>query len=230
VATFLWDKVYRDTTLSDAQKLAYAERGLAHVDRALALDGGFWEAMAFKGLLLRAKASVTSDPVPRQRLMEEAAALQQRVLAMKAAGVPPHRGLAPAPQASAPAAPSPPPGKVVGGVPGGVVGGVVSGLPGAPPLHPAVRVGGQIQEPRKLRDVPPVYPEIAKDARVQGLVILECTVGPDGAVVDVKVLRSIPLLDEAAIESVRQWRYAPTLLNGVPVPVIMTVTVNFKLS
>ncbi len=60
--------------------------------------------------------------------------------------------------------------------------------------------------------------------------ILECTIGVDGRVEDVKVLRSVPLLDAAAVDAVRQWVYTPTLLNGVPVPVIMTVTVNFKLS
>ena len=122
-------------------------------------------------------------------------------------------------------------GGVEGGVPGGVVGGVVGGLPDAPPPpQQAVRVGGQIKEPKKLKDVKPVYPQIATQARVQGVVILECTISPQGKVTDVKVLRGIPLLDQAAMEAVRQWVYTPTLLNGVPVPVIMTVTVNFKLS
>jgi len=122
-------------------------------------------------------------------------------------------------------------GGVEGGVPGGVVGGVVGGLPDAPPpVQQAVRVGGQIKEPKKLKDIKPVYPDIAKQARVQGVVILECTISPQGKVTDVKVLRGIPLLDSAAIEAVRQWVYTPTLLNGVPVPVIMTVTVNFRLS
>jgi len=122
-------------------------------------------------------------------------------------------------------------GGVEGGVPGGVVGGVVGGLPDAPPPPTqAVRVGGQIKEPKKLKNVPPVYPDIAKQARVQGVVILECTISPQGKVTDVKVLRGIPLLDSAAIDAVKQWVYTPTLLNGVPVPVIMTVTVNFKLS
>ena len=123
-------------------------------------------------------------------------------------------------------------GGVEGGVPGGVVGGVVGGLPDAPPPPPqqAVRVGGQIKEPKKLKAVAPVYPDIAKQARVQGVVILECTISPQGKVNDVKILRGIPLLDQAAVEAVRQWVYTPTLLNGVPVPVIMTVTVNFKLS
>ena len=122
-------------------------------------------------------------------------------------------------------------GGVEGGVPGGVVGGVVGGLPDAPPPPPqqAVRVGGQIKEPKKLKDVKPIYPDIAKQARVQGVVILECTISPAGRVSEVKVLRGLPLLDQAALDAVKQWVYTPTLLNGVPVPVIMTVTVNFKL-
>lgn len=92
-----------------------------------------------------------------------------------------------------------------------------------------VRVGGRIREPHKVKNVPPLYPDIAKQARVQGIVILECTIDARGSVAEVRVLRGIPLLTEAAIDAVRQWRYEPTLLNGVPVPVIMTVTVNFRL-
>jgi protein TonB len=121
------------------------------------------------------------------------------------------------------------PGGVEGGVPGGVVGGVVGGISEAPVVQ-AVRVGGQIKEPKKLKNVNPAYPDIAKQARVQGVVILECTISPQGKVTNVTVLRGIPLLNESAIEAVKQWVYTPTLLNGVPVPVIMTVTVNFKLS
>jgi TonB family protein len=93
-----------------------------------------------------------------------------------------------------------------------------------------VRVGEGIVEPRKLRSVPPVYPELARQARVQGTVVLECTISPEGRVTDVRVLRGAPLLDEAAIDAVRQWVYTPTLLEGKPVPVIMTVTVNFRLN
>jgi protein TonB len=116
---------------------------------------------------------------------------------------------------------------------GGVIGGIPGGVPEAPPPPPPppapVRVGGAIQPPKKVKDVPPTYPPIAQSARVQGVVILEATIGPDGRVQDVRVLRSIPLLDASAIEAVRQWQYTPTLLNNVPVPVIMTVTVNFTL-
>jgi TonB family protein len=93
-----------------------------------------------------------------------------------------------------------------------------------------VRVGEGIVEPRKIKNANPEYPAAAKAAHVQGVVILECHIRPDGTVEDVKVLRGIPLLDDAAVKAVRQWAYTPTLLNGVAVPVIMTVTVNFRLS
>ena len=101
--------------------------------------------------------------------------------------------------------------------------------PPPPPPPAPVRVGGNIKPPTKVKDVKPTYPAIAQSARVQGVVIIEATIGPNGKVQDAKVLRSIPLLDAAALDAVRQWEFTPTLLNGVPVPVIMTVTVNFTL-
>ena len=64
----------------------------------------------------------------------------------------------------------------------------------------------------------------------QGIVIIEATIGADGQIINARILRSVPLLDQAALDAVRQWQYTPTLLNGVPVPVIMTVTVAFTLS
>src|SRR5262249_15437009 len=123
-------------------------------------------------------------------------------------------------------------GGVVGGVAGGIVGGLAEAPPPPPPPPPPaapVRVGGNIKTPTQVKKVNPVYPAIAQSARVQGVVIIEATIGPTGAVQDAKVLRSIPLLDQAALDAVKQWVYTPTLLNGVPVPVIMTVTVNFTL-
>jgi periplasmic protein TonB len=120
-------------------------------------------------------------------------------------------------------------GGVEGGVPGGVVGGIVGGLPEAPPPLQPVRVGGGIKEPKKLRHVDPVYPHLAALARVQGIVVLECLLSPDGRVAEVKILQGIPLLDEAAVHAVKQWVFTPTLFNGVPVPAIMTVNVRFAL-
>jgi TonB family protein len=93
----------------------------------------------------------------------------------------------------------------------------------------AVRVGGNVSAPTKIKDVRPVYPPIAQSARVSGVVIVEILVGADGTVQEAQVVRSIPLLDAAAIEAVKQWQYRPTLLNGVAVPAIMTVTVSFSL-
>jgi protein TonB len=109
-------------------------------------------------------------------------------------------------------------------------------IPVFPPVIPSPsvpdaprRVGGDIREPRKIHDVRPLYPALARAARAQGLVIIEATIGKDGSVRDARVLRSQPLLDEAALAAVREWRYSPPLLNGVPVEVLMTVTVNFQL-
>ena len=116
----------------------------------------------------------------------------------------------------------------------GVVDGSGAAAFGEPPPPPPVptapiRVSQGIRQPAKLRDAQPVYPAIAQSARVQGMVILEAVIGVDGRVTDARVLRSIPLLDQAALDAVRQWVYTPTLLNGVPVPIVMTVTVTFTL-
>jgi len=91
-----------------------------------------------------------------------------------------------------------------------------------------IRVGGNIRPPVKLRDVQPTYPPAALAANVQGAVVLDAHIGVDGSVLEASVLRSIPLLDDAAVAAVRQWRYAPTLLNGAPVEVMVTVTINFQ--
>ena len=103
--------------------------------------------------------------------------------------------------------------------------------PPPPPKPPAgpMKVGGQIREPRRVFSVAPVYPAIARQARVQGAVVINAVIGVDGAVRDTQIVTIMPLLDQAALDAVRQWRYAPTLLNGTPVAVIMTVSVRFTL-
>jgi TonB family protein len=114
------------------------------------------------------------------------------------------------------------PSGIVGSVSSGIEGGTRSG--GDPA---AIRVGGNIRPPVKVVDVPPVKPEVAERANVRGIVIIEVTIALDGTVEHARVLRSIPLLDAAAIEAVRQWRFEPTTLGGRAVPVIMTVSVGF---
>jgi protein TonB len=99
-----------------------------------------------------------------------------------------------------------------------------------PPVAAPVRPGGKVRPPERVAYVPPVYSPIALTARVQGLVIIEATIDTSGRVQAARVLRSdSPLLNEEALSAVRQWTYTPTLLNGVPVSVIMTVTVHFRL-
>ena len=121
----------------------------------------------------------------------------------------------------------------------GVVSGVnsfdtVVGEPPPPPPPPVeqkpVRPGGSIRPPAKVHDVAPIYPPAAQAARIQGPVIIEATIDTDGRVQATRVLRGLPILEGAALTAVRQWVYTPTLLNGVAVPVIMTVTVMFQLN
>ena len=133
----------------------------------------------------------------------------------------------------------------------GVPGGGKDGLPDAllsqliavkpaPPPPPALKpreaapkkpvpVGGAVQAAMILRRVDPVYPQIARQARVSGLVKLEAIIGEDGAIRELRVITGHPLLVRAAIDAVKQWRYRPTLLNKVPVAVITQIEVNFRL-
>jgi protein TonB len=129
------------------------------------------------------------------------------------------------------------PGGVEGGLAEGTVGGIVGGLPEAPPPPPPapvhktpVRIGGQIKPPQLLKRIEPEYPPLAVAASIQGVVILEATVNEDGAVTDVRILRSVhALLDREADRVVRQWRYSPVVLNDIRVPFILTVTLSFAL-
>lgn len=124
---------------------------------------------------------------------------------------------------------------VEAGIPGGM------DLPGSglrvepPPPPPApvpqqpIRLRSGMEPPRKTVNVLPRYPATAQAARIEGTVILDAVIDAAGRVTDVRVIRSLPLLDQAAIDAVRQWRFTPTLLNGNPVPILLTVTVQFKL-
>lgn len=92
----------------------------------------------------------------------------------------------------------------------------------------AVRVGGAVRNPVKTKDVAPVYPAVAKSARVGGTVQVELTIDADGKVADARVVKSVPLLDQAALDAVKQWEYTPTRVKGVAVPVIVNVAINFR--
>jgi len=120
-------------------------------------------------------------------------------------------------------------GGVSGGVSGGVEGGVEPLTAGQLSAKDVVRAEGDIKPPELIKKVEPVYPEAARQARVEGLAILEVQTDKTGRVASVRVLKSVPMLDQAAIEAVKQWVYKPLIIDGQPKGVIFTVTVSFRL-
>jgi protein TonB len=127
------------------------------------------------------------------------------------------------------------PGGVPGGQAGGVLGGILGGVGGGPPPPPPkanlqrIRVGGNVQQAKMDHMVQPIYPTIAKTAHIQGTVILHAIIDKDGSVQELQYVSGPPLLMRAAMDAVKQWRYAPTLLNGDPVQVDTTISVVFTL-
>jgi len=127
------------------------------------------------------------------------------------------------------------PGGVAGGSMGGVLGGVIGGMGAAPPPpkpHQTgpLRVGGNVQAARIVNRVQPVYPPLPRQTRISGTVRLHAIIGKDGAITSLEVMSGHPLLQQAALDAVRQWRYQPTLLNGEPVDVDTTIDVIFSLN
>jgi protein TonB len=144
--------------------------------------------------------------------------------------------------------PEPSAGGVVGGVPGGMpggAGGVIGGIIGAAPIAPPppppkvevqkpvtpqrIRVGGNVQAAKIISQPKPVYPPLAKQARIQGTVRFTAIIGRDGTIQNLQLISGHPLLVPSAQEAVKQWKYQPTLLNGEPVEVITQIDVNFTL-
>jgi len=136
------------------------------------------------------------------------------------------------------------PGGVAGGTPGGVLGGIIGSVPSAAPPPPPpppkkeekpatpqrIRIGGSVQQAKLVRQPHPVYPPLAKQARIQGQVKLSAIISKDGTIQKLEVISGHPLLVPAALEAVKQWVYQPTLLNGEAVEVVTQIDVNFTLS
>ena len=252
IATYYWEKAFKDTSLTPQQRFEYTRAGIAATDKALELNPDYVDALIYKNILLRMEAQ--QNPANSTALIAEADALRNRAKELQRE----RRGVS---------------GGVAGGVPGGVPGGVAVGAKrqemsfspapgqGAPPPPPPpppsvtvdgetyqrasaptppplpefvdgvrpVRVGGNVKPPRKIRDVKPIYPAIAQQAGVQGVVIIQAVLDTYGNVYNAHVLRGQPLLDEAALQAVQGWQFEPTQVNGVPTPLVMTVTVNFTM-
>ncbi len=102
--------------------------------------------------------------------------------------------------------------------------------PPAPVQVAPTRVSGGVQQANLIRQVRPVYPPLAVKTRIQGVVLLEAVISKEGRIESLRIISGHPLLNQAALDAVQQWQYRATLLNGEPVPVITTITVNFSLS
>ena len=157
------------------------------------------------------KANLETDPAAKRAMLAEADALRNRAMELKKTTGQDTMVFVPASGQPPPPPPPPPPPAAL--------------VEGQAPL----RVGGNIKPPVKVRDVKPIYPAEAQAAGVQGVVILEVTIDTAGNIFEGRVLRGQPLLDQAALDAVKQWQFQPTMLNNELVPVIMTVTVNFTL-
>ena len=208
VATYYWEKAQKDQSLTPAEKERYILAGIAATDRALTQNPDYLDALTYKNILLRLQGNLPANASRREQLYAEADLLRNRAMELARLTRPSQFPTGP----GAPPPPPPPPGQhhEVDGV-------------------RAVRIGGEIKTPTKLRHVAPVYPADALAARVSGLVIVEAVLDAGGNVRSTRVLRSIPMLDQAALDAVQQWRFTPTEINGTAVPVVMTVTVNFTL-
>jgi len=208
LGTAIWARTSRDAELTGAAKEQLLREAIAAETSALAVRPGYVPALVNKNLLLRALATETADPLAQRSMLAEADSLRTRATALRQTQM----ALQPPP----PPPPPPPP-----GAPDDFTALVAT-------LQP-IRVGGTVRAPVKIRDVRPVYPARAEASRVQGVVIVEAVIDQTGHVAAARVLRSIPLLDQAALDAVRQWEYQPVLLNGAPASALMTVTVNFSL-
>ena len=122
-----------------------------------------------------------------------------------------------------------------------MIGGIIGAVPAAASASSAkqwrsrstpqrIRVGGNVQAANLIRKVTPVYPPLAKQARIQGTVRFTAIIGKDGTIQNLQLVSGHPLLVAAAQEAVKQWVYKPTLLNGEPVEVVTQIDVNFTLS
>jgi TonB family protein len=215
VAVHYQEKALNDASLSPAGRIQYVERGLAAADRAIDAEPDYVQALVVKHVLLRMLAGLENDGLRQQALAAEADGVRRRIMQVsRNAAASPAR---PSPEvvswsSSLPAPPPPPP------------------APGAPDniqftyaktSYTATDSGNPV---RKLKDVPPIYPPMQMSLGIQGTVVVEATIDERGRVTAAHVVRSVRLLDQSAIDAVRQWEFEP----GSNVPGVIRVTVEFS--
>ena len=193
-----------------AQWLPILDEGIRDLDRALQIDPIYADAMVYVNLLIRYRADLDDSTEQWRADTATADAWMRRSLEAK-------KGANAAPPQD-------------GGVAGGVTGGVISGVP-APSSQPGtIRIGSNVSAANLTSKVEPLYPPLAKQARISGTVRLNVTIDKEGHVENLTLISGHPLLVQAAREAVQKWTYKPTLLNGNPVKVLTTVDVNFSLT
>jgi TonB family protein len=215
VAVHYQEKALNDASLSPAERMQHIERGLAAADRAIDADPDYLQALIVKHVLLRMLARLESDGLRQQALMADADTVRHRAmqLSRNAAG----SSAPPSPDevswsSSWPAPPPPPP------------------APGAPEniqftyAKTSYTSVGSDSPVRKVRDVPPIYPPMQMSLGIQGTVVVEATIDERGRVTAARIVRSVHLLDQSAIDAVRQWEFEP----GFNVPAVIRVTVEFS--
>ena len=199
VASYLFGVVAQAASQEARLAPEYVAKAVLQVDQALRVQPQYLPALLYKAMLLVVQAGTEKDPARQSSLQAEAAAVRARFSQLALAD-----GTASPPEKTIP----------------------VSG-PSVPNVPNAVRAGGNVPLPARTVYVEPVYPEAARLAGIDGMVILEALIGEDGKVMDARIMRSIPALDAAALAAVRQWAFAPTVINGVAQKVVMSVTVSF---
>jgi TonB family protein len=211
VATFLYEKA-RDQSLAADERRGYLERGIAAEDRALAADAEYVEALVYKNILLRTRATLESDPAVREELVRQADALRSHALELQQ-----HRVGQAIPEGTVvslntPAPPPPPP------PPGGV----------AEPIkwvYAETEVTAVGTAPAKTKDVRPIYAPMVIASGYKGDVVLEANLDGRGKVHQVRVMKSVPMLTQATIDAVRQWEFDPKSVS--PDGAVITVTATF---
>jgi bla regulator protein blaR1 len=207
-----------------AKHMAQIEDGLQMLQTALQLDPDYSDAMAYMNLLYRIQAGIADTPAQYTDLIAQAdswvgKALEAKRKQMQSPPPAPRPldvdGAVPEPSAPPPPPPPPPPS--------------VNGLAPVVPQG-AIRVEGSVQQAKLLTQTPPVYPPLARQAQISGVVRLSVVIAPDGTVRNIQVMSGHPLLVPAAIDAVRNWVYEKTLLNGQPVEVVTPVNVTFNVA
>ncbi len=239
LAARVWENVSRTDTLDDETRAAQLKQAASVETRALDIDPAFTDALTTKELIVRALASAESDANARAALVREADDLRARAVRQQQG-----RGLAALAKRSTPGEGGSntgiewlrPPSRTYRGGSGGSP--VLSADSAATPVQSgnvagaaatAAAAGQESVSATRIKYVPPVYPPDAVEMGVEGIVVVEIGIDEQGKVSDAKVVQGSPLLNQAALDAVRQWEYAPAVRDGKPTPIRATVTVGFTL-